>query len=503
MNRSIGCKFRRFFWLLAVVMICLSNTAWADLAKAPALLECQTLGPTDLGTWDDVYECADQDFILARREDSLVLISTDIGFVKTNLAKSSMLKDTLIDSAVRSGDRIWVFFKSSKAVPFAFDVHAGKTVQFVVPGLAVPGSQTPRIDCCVPVRSAHAAIVSVSGGDAKTWPRDGNRPVYFWLSLDSGKIIQFPIGWDLDYFSSDQSVAVFAKGEVMSDGRRAFQGIDMKTGAAADKFPNSETELFVGYDWEDRTAIKALSFGQSLLPNVNYLQGVSINGDVFHIDIPNSAEQGNVLDKMKATDGFVGFCFSRSGHVGPRSFWLAPLKDHGKAENLGDCISDFSLLSAGRCAVAITGKPQENQAPEMLFEAYDNSSSWDVMDGIAHPPDAGGKRADGGYVKDEASVHLIDGVGSSEHAPITFAIFSVTRRQAGPFSGAEDVKVIWRRVIAITGEGKRYMTSLFQNGIEPDGIWLNKAGTTITVTRDWQGPNSSKIRLSGFELKLP
>ncbi len=166
----------------------------------------------------------------------------------------------------------------------------------------------------------------------------------------------------------------------------AFQGIDLKTGELTDRFPNCETELFVGYDWEDRTAIKGLSFGRSLLPNVNYFQGVSINGEVFHLDIPNFAEQGNVLDKMKANDRFVGFCFSRSGHVGPRSFWLAPLKDQGKAENLEGSISDFSLLKAGMCAVAITGNAQKNQAPRMLFEAYDKSSSWDVWTGLSIPP---------------------------------------------------------------------------------------------------------------------
>ena len=74
MNRSIGSKFRCFFELLAVIAVCLLDTARADLTKAPALLECQTSGPTDLGAWDDVYECADQDFILARRDDSLVSI---------------------------------------------------------------------------------------------------------------------------------------------------------------------------------------------------------------------------------------------------------------------------------------------------------------------------------------------------------------------------------------------------------------------------------------------
>jgi len=505
MNRSIGIKLIRTLGLLAVVTIYLSDTALAALTKAPVLLECQTSGPKDLGEWDDVYACGNQDFVLARHDDSLVLISTAAGFEKTNLAKSSILKDTQIDSAIWSGDNIWVFFKSSKGLPFAFEAHGEKNVQFEIPGLALPGSQAPTIDSCVPVLNAHAAIVSVSGGDVKTWPRDGNRPIYFWLSLDSGRVIQFPIGWDLDYFSPDQAVAVFAKGVVMSDGRRAFQGIKMSTGEATEKFPSCETDLFVGYSWTDRATVKGLSFGRSLLPNVNYLQGVSINGDVFHLDIPNSAEQGHVAVKMKVNDGFAGFCFASSDlRAGsPASFWLAPLKEHGKAENLQDGVFDFSLLSAGRCLIATNDKPSENQATKVLFEAYDNSSSWDVMDGVEHPPDADVKRADNSYVKDEASVHLVDGVGSNEHAPLALTIFSVTRRQSSPFSGVVDVKVIWRRVIAITRDGKRCMTALFQNGIEPDGIWLNRAGTVIAVTKNWQEPNSSKIRLSGFELKLP
>jgi hypothetical protein len=502
MNRLIGGRLMRTFGLLIAIAIQWSEAADAALVKAPELLAGETSNPKDLGVWDDVYPAPDQDFILARRDDALVSISTAPGFKKAILAKSSVLKDTQIDSAIWSGDHIWVLLNSSKGLPFVFEAHRGKVAQFDIPGLTVPGRQAPTIDSCVPVPSNHAAIVSVSGGNGKSWPRDGNRPVYFWLSLESGKIIRLPIGWDLDYFSPDQSVGVFSEFGVMPEGRVARQGIDLKTGKITQEFPNPETELYVNYSWTDRVPVKELCFGRSLLPNVNWLQGVAIDGKTFRLDIPNAAEEGNVLDKMKAGDGFVGFCFSRSGHSGPSSFWLAPLKQHGKAENLQDDISDFSLLGEGRCVMSMGDRSSPSRVSKVIFDTYDRSASWDVLDGVEHPLCAD-LRIDGGYLKDEMRAHLIDGVGGRQHAPLALAIFSIARRQAGPLSGAEDVTTIWRRVIAITGEGKRYLTALFPNGAEPDGIWLNKAGTVVAMTKSWRGPNLPEIRLSGFELVLP
>jgi len=32
---------------------------------------------------------------------------------------------------------------------------------------------------------------------------------YYWMNLESGKVMRFPTGWDLNYFSADQRRAVF------------------------------------------------------------------------------------------------------------------------------------------------------------------------------------------------------------------------------------------------------------------------------------------------------
>ena len=42
----------------------------------------------------------------------------------------------------------------------------------------------------------------IAGGDRESWPREGNRPVYFWMNLNSGKTLRLPTGWDLSYFFS-------------------------------------------------------------------------------------------------------------------------------------------------------------------------------------------------------------------------------------------------------------------------------------------------------------
>ena len=52
----------------------------------------------------------------------------------------------------------------------------------------------------------------ISGRDSnERWPRPGNHPIYFWVGLATNRVLRLPIGWDLDYFSADQGVAVFQK----------------------------------------------------------------------------------------------------------------------------------------------------------------------------------------------------------------------------------------------------------------------------------------------------
>src|SRR5205814_8424586 len=132
---------------------------------------------------------------------------------------------------------------------------------------------------------AGGAIFEVSGGDPDSWPRPENRPLYFWFGLDSGRIIQLPIGWDLLYFSADQTRAVFWKlqGERAPLGApqvagRAVAAVRMATGDVTGDVPDRNVEFWIPFDWQDKNEVKPLHGRR------DSFAGLSVNGTPYVFD---------------------------------------------------------------------------------------------------------------------------------------------------------------------------------------------------------------------------
>ena len=245
-------------FVLTIGASLLAQSLPATAVRAPVLRNAQFTEHRDLGLWDDVFVCSDQDAVLLRRESDLFALSTTGSTNPSKLISSLALAEAEMVACAESGERLWVLLQSTQRAPFAIEAHSGKMAQFEIAGLKFPGNQSPGIQSHVIIRHAAAVIVMIAGGDRETWPRDGNRPLYFWLSLKSGKVVAFPIGWDLDYFAPDLQVAVFEKPQLRALERRPLQAVDVRTGDFVTDAPDRRHLNVVPFDWTDTQPVKPL-----------------------------------------------------------------------------------------------------------------------------------------------------------------------------------------------------------------------------------------------------
>lgn len=484
------------FWSLLV-------SASAELAQsaaphAPPMRHCEVRNQRDLGAWDDVFVCNDQDMIVLLRGETLYSLAMIEGAAPKELTKASALADARIVACTSSGDKLWLLFESTKSAPFAIDAHSGKVSEFEIPGLTVPGSHACGVQSHVVVRHADAVILMISGGDRQTWPRDGNRPVYFWMSLKSGRVVRCPIGWDLDYFSRDQRIAVFQKPQQERFQRRPLQAVDMETGAQVDATPGRGNEGYVAFMWTETEAVKPLYARTAETGDREHLAGISMNGRVLSFNLP--LEQTSALSKAREEDGFVGFRVRRKdATIEPGSFWLVQLEDSAEPVRVATAVTDFAMLKSGNCVFTTTGHGSKEASSEAFFRANGDNSVWNVLDGVRRLPDLEREVAEKDFVEDKLTVRLIEGFGTrSSTALCLFQHVRGDRRAfASPAEGKTVERELWRRAVVVTSEGERCMTRLFREGQVPNLVWLHNSGLLITGSTE-----HGEVHISACALQL-
>jgi hypothetical protein len=476
-------------------------------AMAPPLRACQVTATSSLGLWDDVFVAHDRDDIVLRRGEELFSLAMAGSLAPRRIAKAPAAGNTDIIAGAAFDERYWLFLNSSKAAPCALDAYSGAVARFEIPGLRVPASHAPGIQWYDIVPHARAALLMVSGGDRATWPRDGNRPIYFWMDLKSGKVIRFSTGWDLDYFSADEGVAVFA-----SPGRK--HAIDMRTGNRIEVLPDRRKERSIPFDWTDTQRVKALYERREGKGDADYFAGLSVDGLVLPVAL--GLEDVRYLAMAKTGDGFAGFRLRRSGATGgePGPLWILPFKDAHKTESIATEVTDFTMLGQGNALFVTreqggkTASSENRHHAEAFFHARGDRSSWNVLEGVERLPKLDKAFADADYVTDSLRVRLIEGSGTSRHEPLVVCLCEHHRGDLRAFSA--DGKVLesatWRRALLITGDGRRSLTPLFREGNLPDRIWLHKSGKLLTGTFIWHesaGGRQRRLQLSQSTLQKP
>jgi hypothetical protein len=448
-------------------------------AEAPPLLYAKLTKSRDLGVWDDVFVSEDQEMIVLRRGTGLFALSINEAGDPKEWVKAPVPSTARTVTCARSGDRLWLFQQSAATFPFAVDATTGAVSKFEIPGVHINGAQIPAIQSHVLVPHTDSILLMIAGGDPATWPREGNHPIYFWMSLKSGKVIRFPTGWDLDYFSPDQRTAVFEKPQEEPFQRRPLQAVDMETGDYRESIP-SQKEPFIPFDWGETRAVKPLYVRRSKTGDQDHFVGFSLNGRTRPFAHP--LPQISYLAQVNAVGDFVGFRLRREGFsaVEPSSLWIADIGRPSEPECVISQVADFTILRKGNTVISKTGYGPKKTLSEAFFRAYRDGGTWNVLDGVAQLPELKKEVAEKAYVRDERSVRLIKGFGAQ--SPVVLCLYDHV--QCDQRTLLSEAKVLerrrWRRAILVTSEGQRYMTPLFRDGPIPNFVWLHNSGKLFT-----------------------
>lgn len=439
--------------------------------------------------------------MIVRRASELFSLAMTPASIPNKIANSPALVKSRIVTGAAIADKYWLFLTSANGLPFAIEAKSGMVCRFEIPGLAVPGSQVPEIQGCVIVPHVKAAIVMLAGGDRATWPRPGNGPVYFWIDLTSGTVVQFQMGWQLNSFSGDERIAYFA--DVRGEGRHTNLAIDMTTGKQFNSNSAYRPEGNIPFDWFDKQKVKPLGGSGGF-------SGLSIDGRAVPV---NTGVMGiHYLSMAKAGDGFAGFRLRRNGanDSQPSPLWIVPLNEPQKTEPIANGVTDFSLLDQGNVAFVTLEHKDEHEVPphrrhyETHFYSRAGKTTWNVFDGIERLPRLDQRLAQADYIEDRQSVRLIEGFGTNRHSPFVVCFFSHHRNDLRanpmPVNGVTLKPENWRCAIAVEHDGKRSLVPLFREGNMPEKIWLHKSGKLITGNYDFA---SQAWHLSHCKLTRP
>jgi hypothetical protein len=483
---------------------------------APPLRDCKVTATSDLGLWDDAFVPHNEDFVVMRRGDQFFSLAMAAYSVPKKIAKAPGAEHTQIVAGAVLDKRCWLFLNSTKVTPCVVDANSGTVVTFEIPDLKVPGSQVPGIQSCVLVPQAKAALVMVSGGDRSTWPRDGNRPVFFWMDLKSGKLVRFPNGWDLDYFSADERVAVFATPVEERFEKRPYQAIEMTTGERVEQVPDRRKESYVPFDWSDTQTVKPLYERREGKGDAAYFAGLSVAG--LPLPIALGLDDVRYLSMARVSAGFAGFRLRHEGasRGEPSPLWIVPIKEPGKAESIATEVTDFTILGQWNVVFVTVGQGRKGASSkardhaEAFFHAHADKTSWNVLEGVERLPKLDKAFAEADFVVDRMMVRLIEGFGSNRNDPLMVCLCEHHRADSRALSLQSDEKLLpsvtWRRAVVITHEGRRSLTPFFREGNLPDQIWLHKSGKLITGTYVWNESESGRkrrVQLSESTLQKP
>jgi hypothetical protein len=478
----------------------LTNAGSAGKAEEKAIRASQTIGKRDLGVWDDVFACGAKEIVILRRGKELFTLSMSDPAEFKKLAVAPTAGTTRIIACAGSGYRLWLFLQSDHDDPYALDAYSGKVTNFDLQRRTTPDSRAPVIQSHVMIRHADAALLMISGDER----RSDFRPIYFWMSLMSGKVVAFPIGWDLYQFSPDQRIAMFEKPFLKPFERRPLQAVDMRTGDLLAEIPDRSSMGVVSFHWNDTQRVKPVYRGRPESEYKDRFAGISVDGSVFPIDI--EFDRKHYLSVAKVKDGFAGFTMRPEGNVGPNSFFHMALKQKQNPQLVATGVTDFAMLDEGNFVFVTPGHGSKGQSSEAFFRNALENTAWNVLDGVERLPELDKVFVDKDYITDRQTIRLIDGLGNRDS--LVLCLFSHHRMDKRAYYGFEEKKLeyrTWQRAVILTSAGERYVTDLFREGIPPDLIWLYNSGRIITGAYLWQSTGSimeRKVQVNEATIRL-
>lgn len=483
-----------------------TNRTGIPVVSAPVMHHCRAAEVKDLGMWDDTLRFEDQDEIVLRRANSLFSYSLATGRMK-ELHVTNRLAGVHLIEGMTWEQHQWMLCQSETNMPFAVDLSSGKTATFEISGVTVHGLNGPGIHAVINSEIGQAALVVITGDGATGWPRAGNRPLYFWMNLASGQVKQFPIGWDLNYFSADQKRAVFENISTNAMMYRPWVTVDMDTGDVTEELPDRTKGLWSSvdgfwqtsyYPWADldhrryvwelrspQTKIKLLYPQPGRGHADDTFAGLSVKGVDYPLTVPGIGRGASCLD-AKVAGHLAVFAIANDGHS-KEWLWAAQLGRKGPPQLLATNSDDFEMLGDQRCVLLVQNR-NSSAAPELF--AYDAVSNcmWNVLEGVSPRTNAvtnaGNTNKFGAEFPRMASgmgpmtaYRLIPGFGSARYPARVLCLCSTS----GIIPQNMMPPPVQKVQILLTDEGRRYQIHLPPElrDVFFDHPWLHNSGKMI------------------------
>lgn len=451
----------------------------------------------DLGVWDDVLLPRESESIYLRRGTRLFSFSPGIPPELVERRDLPELATTELKFTTGCEGRPWLFLVPRGAFPFALDLARGTKVEFRIPGMTVGAGAGLELQSWVISPHDGRLLLMLSGGDAKGWPRSGNRPVYFWVDLRSGATRCLPLGWELMLTSGDLSLAAFLVQPGSPDIPAALLGgtsetapppepgpkvvwLDLRDGkdAAAPAWDERNT-LWNPFDWQCRDTTRWLVKGAFW--GGREFAGVSVKGVVHPLSLPVSGNLGFGWN-AEVREGW--------GRLGRRDdrgsvAWVTSLVPDSKPVLVGTNVFAIELLADGRCVqVSPLGMGVRDRSWwGARVTDVQGGGVWNVLEGVADAPVRG---PDIPYVSDEMSVRLERGVGDPGQWSGVMCLVSHHQmdRRAGGFREPQVPTSRWWGAVLVSDAGKRFQVKGYDASVMDRWAWYHNGGTLVLAGYD-------------------
>ncbi len=479
------------------------------IVPAQPMRECSEASVNDLGIWDDAFKFDGLDLVFLRREDKLFSYSPVTGKLKQFRTVAGMANSRVVNTKIW-GKHQWVFCGNGAGLPIAMDLTSGKKVLF-----ECSGNGEKDIGEVFNSGGEPGTIVRTSGG-------------YYWMDLESGSVLELHPGGHLEYFSADQTLAVFEGKSTNVWMYAPWVVVDMATGQVTNTLPDQTKGL-----WSE-TVTKSLDDGDGQLvwqlrtARTPVLQpgrghsddkfgGLCLYGIPYVIHIPDTfiRIEPNVpplLNNTRCNDAWINgnlaaFSLSSDG-IGWDYYplWVAQL--HGRNDPVlletnqsrlfnNKCV----VLGRRRCVFLSRINPTNDVAEAMVYDVG-SKTAWNVLDatpllsmvqnsflqknGAAHSGYSG--------IGPSLSIRFVPGFGSAHYQDCVLCLYSayvIPPDNMRPIEGK-------RMAVLVTADGNRYEIKLpadpmddLRFSVSSGRSWLHKSGKLI-VREDATPSNSGK-----------
>lgn len=493
MNAYAICH-RSVLWVALFFHLALLADSAVETGNVPAhpLKQSPPSEVRELGVWDDAIACAGDDFMILRRGDTLYRLPMIGNGNPEPLVHDPELGGSKSVTLARAGEKLWLLVtpnRTGNIPPFALEVHSGLKAKVDLAGLKLSGKG--RIQSHVILPHVNAALLMVDGVDP------ANRPVFAYINLQTGKVVTFPFGWDLSYFSENLDVAVLETTQRCEDGRRYLQGIDLRTGERIPTVPDRKLSRTSPFSWTDVESIRPLYVCREGEADRSFIAGIVTQGTPRPFQL--NLEKVYYLSTAKEQDGFAGFQLRPEGGNGPQRYYQLELRQGSNPEFIGEGIADFSLLGGGNSILVTTGHGHLRKSKEAIFRSRDGAHTFNILDGIERMPPLPVDFVGQDFVTDQLDVKLIDGFGSGIGNELVLCLFTQNRMDMRSIPDPRKVRMLerssWENAILVDRHGSRWRTTI--KGDACDDLWFHKSGKLIMSKRLW---NAGGYRVNLSEL---